>query len=87
MARPLLPLLAPLLIWAGHFFIGYGLALVLPASALLDPMIAALTLLAFIVLWWLWRAVPKAGLRRAGARQAILLSALAIFWQGLVVLF
>lgn len=80
-------LLAPLLLWAAHFFIGYGLALALPGSALLDPLILVLTLAAEAALAWLWLAAGKFDTHRMIARQAIVLGAFAIAWQGLVILF
>ncbi len=80
-------LLAPLLLWAGHFFIGYGFALALPTSALLDTLIVALTVIAVGALWWVWRKAATLGPHRATARQAVLIAAAAVAWQGLVVLF
>ncbi len=80
-------LLAPLLAWTVHFFGGYALALALPTSALLDPLIVALTVAAEGALWLLWRRTASLGADRVIARQAIVIAALAIAWQGLVVLF
>ncbi len=80
-------LLAPLLAWTVHFFGGYGLALVLPTSALLDPLIAALTVAVLGALWLVWRRTARLGPQRAIARQAVTIAALAVSWQGLVILF
>ena len=80
-------LLAPLLAWAAHFFVGYGLALALPTSPLLDPLIVALTAVMLGLLWLAWRRTADLETHRAVARQATILAALAILWQGLVVLF
>ena len=84
---PVRLLLAPLLVWTVNFFGGYGLALALPTSALLDPLIAVLTACAMGALWLLWRRSASLGSNRALARQAVTISALAIAWQGLVILF
>ena len=80
-------LLAPLLAWTAHFFGGYGLALALPTSALLDPLIALLTAAALGALWLVWRRTATLGPERAIGRQAVLIAALAVSWQGLVILF
>ena len=80
-------LIAPLLLWAAHFFIGYGFALALPTSAMLDPLILALTLAAEGALAWLWLATRKLETYRSIARHATTLAAIAIAWQGLVILF
>ncbi|MDQ3074319.1 MAG: hypothetical protein M3Q88_01725 [Pseudomonadota bacterium] len=85
--RTLRLLLAPLLVWTVHFFGGYGLALALPTSALLDPLIVALTILAEAVLIWLWQIALGLARHRAIARKAIAIAAIAVAWQGLVVLF
>lgn len=88
MSPPLIRLLlAPMLAWAVHFFGGYGLALALPTSALLDPLIVALTVVALGALWLVWRRTASLGTHRATARQAVTIAALAISWQGLVILF
>lgn len=80
-------LLAPMLAWAAHFFGGYALALALPTSPLLDPLIVALTAAALGALWLVWRTTASLGSHRTIARQAVIVAALAISWQGLVVLF
>lgn len=80
-------LLAPLLLWAAHFFIGYGFALALPRSAMLDPLILALTLAAEGALAWLWVVTRQLKTHRTIARRATILAAIAIAWQGMVILF
>lgn len=85
--RLILLLLAPLLLWAAHFFAGYGLALALPGSALLDPLILVLTVAAEAALVWLWFEARQLGSLQTIALQATLLGGLAIAWQGLVILF
>lgn len=73
--------------WAVHFFGGYGLALALPTSALLDPLILGLTVAMLAVLWIVWRRTANVGSHQAITRQAVVIAALAISWQGLVILF
>ena len=80
-------LLAPMLAWTVHFFGGYGLALALPTSPLLDPLIVALTVVLLGALWLVWRRTAALTAHRTIARQAVMVAALAITWQGLVVLF
>lgn len=80
-------LLAPLLLWAAHFFIGYGFALALPSSGMLDSLILALTLAAEGALAWLWLVARELETHRIVARHATILAAIAIAWQGLVILF
>ncbi len=79
--------LAPMLAWTVHFFGGYGLALALPTSALLDPLIALLTAATLSALWLVWRKTASLGPQCAIARKAVTIAALAIVWQGLVILF
>lgn len=80
-------LLAPMAAWAAHFFLGYGLALALPASALLDPLIVALTVVMMGLLGLVWRRSAALATHRRIARQTVIIAALAIGWQGLVILF
>ena len=80
-------LLAPMVAWSIHFFGGYGLALALPTSALLDPLIIALTVMMLGALWLVWHRTAHLKTHRSVARQATIIAALAIFWQGLVILF
>ena len=80
-------LLAPLIAWTVHFFGGYGLALALPTSAWLDPLIVALTVAMLGALWLVWRRTAPLETHRLIARQATIIAGLAIFWQGLVILF
>jgi hypothetical protein len=76
-----------LVVWAAHFTLSYGLALVLPDARILDPMIIMVTLAALALLALLFRRAATAAKRKRIAQQSLLIAAIAIAWQSLVALF
>lgn len=80
-------LLVPMSAWAAHFFLGYGLALALPTSGLLDWLILSLTIGVEAFLFLTWRRSATLGADRMLVRQSVFIAALAVAWQGLIILF
>ena len=76
-----------LVVWAAHFFVAYGLALLLPDALVLRPMIIVATLAALIVLALLLRSALLTARQPGIGKQSLLIAAIAIAWQSLVALF